>query len=334
MYALAKKALFLLNPELAHEVSLDMMSAAERLRLLSLFFPKPIHNPTTFMGIEFPNRVGLAAGMDKNGDHFNALGALGFGCVEIGTVTPKPQDGNPSPRLFRLVEDEAIINRMGFNNKGVDYLVERVKNRRFDGVLGINIGKNKDTPEDRALEDYEICLEKVYAYADYITVNISSPNTPGLRNLQFGDAFDSLLAGIKIKQKALADEHSKYVPIVIKVAPDNSSEQIQSIAATLKTHNIDGLIVSNTTISREGLHSEHSEEMGGLSGRPLLEKANESLDEYRKALGEDFPIIGVGGISTAEDGETKMSLGADLVQIYTGFIYHGPGLVRRLAEAL
>lgn len=335
MYSVLRKLLFTLEPETSHDLSLDCLGAAERLRLLSLLTPKIAQDPVELLGLTFPNPVGLSAGLDKNGDYFNALGQLGFGFVEIGTVTPKPQAGNPKPRMFRLPEHEAIINRMGFNNKGVDYLVERVKNRRFDGVLGINIGKNKATPEDEALSDYVIAMEKVYPYADYITVNISSPNTPGLRNLQFGDSLDRLLEGLAIKQEQLADEYEHRVPVLIKIAPDMNEEEIADISQMFLKHNVDGVIATNTTLDKSTVSgSPHANEMGGLSGAPLTEQSTRVIQLLRQYLGDDMPIIGVGGIGQGSDAVEKLAAGADLVQIYSGFIYKGPALVKEARQAI
>ncbi len=335
MYPVLRKLLFTLEPETAHDLSLDCLGAAERLKLLPLFTPKQAQHPVEILGLTFPNPVGLSAGLDKNGDYFNALGQLGFGFVEIGTITPLPQEGNPKPRMFRLTEHEAIINRMGFNNKGVDYLVERVKQRRFDGILGINIGKNKVTPEDEALSDYEIAMEKVYPYADYITVNISSPNTPGLRNLQFGDNLEKLLEGLSIKQQQLTDQHGKRVPVLIKIAPDMSAEEVASISRTFLKHKVDGVIATNTTLDRSTVDgSPHSDEMGGLSGAPLTEQSTRIIQQLREHLGPDMPIIGVGGINQGSDAVAKLAAGANLVQIYSGFIYQGPQLIRDARQAI
>lgn len=335
MYSIARNLLFLLDPEVSHELSLDCLGAAERLHLIKPFCPSPASQPIEVMGIRFPNPVGLAAGLDKNGDYFNALGQLGFGFVEIGTVTPKPQSGNPKPRLFRLKEQQAIINRMGFNNKGVAHLVENVKHRRYEGVLGINIGKNKLTPEENALEDYEICMEQVYPYADYITVNVSSPNTPGLRDLQFGEAFDHLLQGIKQKQALLADQYGRYVPIAVKIAPDMSEGEVAQVAEKLLEHNIDGVIATNTTIGREGVEdSPYKDEAGGLSGAPVTELSTNTIRMLAKALNGQIPIIGVGGINDGASALAKLDAGASLVQIYSGFIYKGPELIREIMDAV
>ncbi len=335
MYKYLRNILFWLDPETAHELSLDLMGASERLRLLPLFTQKVPSNPVTVMGLTFDNPVGLAAGLDKNGDYFNALGQLGFGFVEIGTVTPKAQPGNPKPRMFRLPEAEAIINRMGFNNKGVDHLVNNVKRRRYDGVLGINIGKNKVTAEENALDDYQVAMRKVYAYADYITINISSPNTPGLRNLQFGENLKTLLGGLKETQKLLAEQHQRYVPLAVKIAPDMTDEELQGVANTINSVGMDGVIATNTTVSRDAVKGfEHGDEAGGLSGAPLTDASTETIRSLRLHLDKNIPIIGVGGIMCAEDAAEKIEAGASLVQIYSGFIYEGPGLINAAADAI
>jgi dihydroorotate dehydrogenase len=333
MYGLARKVLFAMPPELSHEVALDWMGAAHRLGLLKLFASQP-QKPVEVMGLTFPNPVGMAAGLDKNGDYFNALGDLGFGFVEIGTVTPKAQAGNPQPRLFRLPEQNAIINRMGFNNKGVDHLLERVKKRTYGGILGINIGKNKITPDEQALDDYLISLRAVYQYADYVTVNISSPNTPGLRSLQFGESLEQLVMGIKAEQKILADQHGRYVPIAVKIAPDMNDEEIRAVAATLRDHQIDAIIATNTTLSREGVEaSPHGAESGGLSGAPVRDMSTHVIAVLADYLAGSIPIIGVGGIMCGEDAKAKFAAGAKLVQIYSGFIYRGPALIGECVDA-
>ena len=293
-----------------------------------------VSKPISVMGIDFPNRVGLAAGLDKNGEYIDALANLGFGFIEIGTVTPRPQDGNPQPRLFRLPKAEAIINRMGFNNKGIDYLIEQVKQSSFDGVLGINIGKNFDTAVENAVDDYLICLNKAYPYASYITINISSPNTPGLRTLQYGDELRDLLIALKQEQAVLADRHNKYVPIAIKIAPDLEGHEIKSMADVFLEQKIDCLIATNTTLSREAVKGqEHAEEAGGLSGKPVTQKSTEVIKQFHKHLGDKIPIIGVGGISSTQDAKDKLEAGASLVQIYTGFVYHGADLITQCVNA-
>lgn len=335
MYSLLRSVLFRLDPELSHDLSLDMIGAAERLGLLSPFVNVPAENPVEVMGLRFPNPVGLAAGLDKNGDYFNALGKMGFGFVEIGTITPLAQAGNDKPRLFRLKEHDAIINRFGFNNKGVDHLVEQVKKRRFDGVLGINIGKNKLTPEEDSLNDYKICLNQVYSLADYITVNISSPNTPGLRNLQFGETLEKLLAGIKKEQLALQNSRGKYVPIAVKIAPDMDQDAVASLAKTLVNSGVDGVIATNTTIDRQGVESsEFAAEMGGLSGSPLTHKSTQIIAQLHQEISGKLPIIGVGGINSKEAAIEKMEAGAELLQVYSNFIYQGPKLIRDVADGV
>jgi len=335
MYSLARNILFKLDPEVAHDISLDAMGAAERLHLLQPFVKRMVEDPVEVMGLRFPNRVGLAAGLDKNGEYFNALGKLGFGFVEVGTVTPLAQPGNPQPRLFRLKNEQGIINRMGFNNNGVNHLVERVRRRRYQGVLGINIGKNKLTPEENALSDYQKCMEAVYTSADYIAINISSPNTPGLRNLQFGENLEILLKGIKAKQVELQQRHGKNVPVAVKIAPDMSDDELKSVADTLLKHNFDAVIATNTTISREGVeHSVFASEAGGLSGSPVRDKATHVIRTLAEHLQGKMPIIGVGGIMTGEDAAEKLQAGASLVQLYTGFIYRGPELVAEAANAV
>ncbi len=335
MYSLLKPLLFLQDPEDAHDRTIALLKHSQRTPLKLAFGQCVADSPVEFLGMHLPNPLGLAAGLDKNGECIDAFAAMGFGFIEVGTVTPRPQPGNPKPRLFRLPEAEAIINRMGFNNKGVDYLVEQVKNANYDGVLGINIGKNKDTPEEQALDDYIICLRKVYELASYVAVNISSPNTPGLRNLQYGEALDALLAGLKQEQHRLADEHGRYVPMLVKIAPDLSEEEIQSIAASLISAEIDGVIATNTTLDRESVAGlRHAEEAGGLSGAVLTEKSCEVTRLLAKALGGKMPIVGVGGIDSEHAALERIAAGADVLQIYTGFIYHGPPLVRRLIKAL
>jgi len=334
-YGIVKKVLFMFNPETSHELSLKALNYVHRLKLVSFLFGKTKLKPVTVMGISFPNRVGLAAGLDKDGEYFQALSECGFGFVEIGTVTPLPQQGNEKPRLFRLTSAQAIINRMGFNNKGVDNLLSNVKRSEFKGVLGINIGKNKNTPEENAVDDYLICLQKVYAHADYITINISSPNTPGLRDLQFGESLNNLLRDLKFKQRELTQQLDRYVPLVVKVAPDMDDSAIESLAKTFIEFAIDGVIVSNTTVSREGVEGlPGAEQQGGLSGVPLKDRADHSLQVMAAHLGKKIPIIAVGGISSADDAQKKIQLGASLVQIYSGFIYQGPALVHACVERI
>jgi len=287
------------------------------------------------MGLDFPNPVGLAAGLDKDGECIKAWEALGFGFIEVGTVTPRPQPGNPKPRMFRLPPAQALINRMGFNNQGVDFLVEQVRRTRFKGVLGINIGKNADTPVERASDDYLIGLRKVYPWASYITVNISSPNTPGLRDLQYGEALDRLLAALKEEQQRLADVHGRYVPLAIKIAPDLADVDVRTVGQALLRHGMDAVIATNTTFSRAGVESlRHAQETGGLSGAPLMARSTEVVRQLAEVLEGRLPIIAVGGILSGADAAAKIAAGASLVQIYTGFIYRGPELIREAVKAL
>lgn len=335
MYAAVRRLLFSLNPELSHDLSLDCLGAAERLGLLKPFVSQPAAQPVEVMGIKFPNPVGLAAGLDKNGDYFNAFGQLGFGFVEIGTITPRPQPGNPRPRLFRLPQHQAIINRMGFNNKGVDHLVAQVKKRRFEGVLGINVGKNFDTPVSSAHTDYREAIAKVYPYADYITVNVSSPNTPGLRNLQFGESLRQLLNEVKEEQSLQVHHSGRYVPLAVKIAPDMSPEEVAQVAAALISADIDGVIATNTTLSREGVESSPlGIEAGGMSGAPMRDKSTQVIRLLSESLAGRIPIIGVGGICSGEDAAEKIAAGASLVQVYSGFIYRGPALIAEAVDAI
>ncbi len=333
-YNLLRSALFTLDPETAHDATLTSLNTAYCLGLSRLLTqPKP--DPRTVMGLTFPNPVGLAAGLDKNGDCINGLAALGFGFIEIGTITPRPQPGNPRPRLFRLPEANAIINRMGFNNEGVDALVANVERAKFTGVLGINIGKNADTPIEKAADDYLICLRKVYAHASYVTVNISSPNTKNLRQLQGENELNALLSQLKLEQEKLAQQHGKYVPLALKIAPDLEAEQIQQIAQLLIQHRIDGVIATNTTLSREGVADlVHGNETGGLSGAPVRDKATTVIRALAAELQGALPIIGVGGILNGADALQKMQAGASLVQVYSGLIYRGQSLVAECAAAL
>lgn len=332
LYSLARPLLFSLAPERAHELTLSLLKSSHKMGLMR---QNVAAKPVTCMGIEFPNPVGLAAGLDKNGAYIDALAGQGFGFIEIGTITPRPQAGNPHPRLFRLPQAKAIINRMGFNNDGVDQLVENVKAAKFKGILGINIGKNADTPVEKAVDDYLICLEKVYNYASYITVNISSPNTKNLRSLQSGDALTELLETLKKRQLELAQEYQHYVPLVLKVAPDLDNSDIAFIAKQLLQFKIDGLIVTNTTLSREGVEGlAHAEEAGGLSGAPVFEKSTACLAAFAAVLKGQIPLIGVGGILSGADAAAKKQAGASLVQIYSGLIYTGPKLVKDCVDAL
>ncbi len=335
MYSLLNPLLFSLEPEKAHHATLEGLQKAYRLGVLPMFAPRVADDPRNVMGLTFANPVGLAAGLDKDGAYIDALGALGFGFIEIGTVTPRPQPGNPRPRLFRLPEAQAIINRMGFNNHGVDALVENVKRAKYRGILGINIGKNADTPIDHAANDYLICLRKVYTHASYVTVNISSPNTKNLRQLQGSDELAGLLAQLKAEQARLAGLHGRYVPLAVKIAPDLEPEQVRDIAALLKQHRIDGVIATNTTLERTGVeHLAHGKEAGGLSGTPVRDKSTAVIRQLAAELQGALPIIGVGGILNGEDALEKMRAGASLVQLYTGMIYRGPALIAECAAAL
>ena len=332
-YSLLRPLLFSLNPETAHRVTLYAIENAHRFKLLQ---GNPIDcKHRNIMGIDFPNPVGLAAGMDKNGEYINALAAFGFGFIEIGTVTPRPQSGNLKPRLFRISQAKAIINHLGFNNDGVDKLVENVKYANYQGILGINIGKNFDTPVEKAADDYLMCLRKVYFHASYIVVNISSPNTPNLRQLQDTEELNHLLGTLKLEQNKLADECGKYTPLAVKIAPDLETTQIISIATLLMKHKIDGVIATNSTFSRIGVeHLPHSSETGGLSGAPLTKHSTTVVRLLHGVLQGAVPIIGVGGIMCATDTKEKMDAGASLVQIYTGLIYRGPELVCETVQAI
>lgn len=335
IYSLLKPILFQLDAERAHDLTLKSLKFAEKSGLACLFGKVPAREPRQVMGLTFPNAVGLAAGLDKNAAYIDGLAALGFGFIEVGTVTPRPQPGNPKPRLFRVKEAEGIINRFGFNNLGVDHLIENVKAAKFKGVLGINIGKNFDTPNERAVDDYLICLRKVYAYASYITVNISSPNTKNLRALQEKDALSGLLATLKAEQLKLAAAQGKYVPIALKIAPDLELGQVHEIADLLIEHGFDGVIATNTTLSRDAVHGmNNAEETGGLSGAPVREKSTLVIRQLAERLGGKIPIIGVGGILAGEDAAEKMVAGASLVQVYSGLIYRGPGLVKDICRKL
>jgi dihydroorotate dehydrogenase len=334
LYRFAQKALFLADPERAHALSMEGLRLGHNLGA-TRFLCKAAEQPVHCMGLDFPNPVGVAAGLDKNGDYFEALGDLGFGFVEIGTTTPKPQPGNPKPRIFRLTEAQAMINRLGFNNKGVDHLVSRVKKHRFKGVLGINIGKNFDTPIENAADDYLHCLEKVYPYADYVTANISSPNTKNLRELQAEDQLDNLLGRLSRRRAELADQHGRCIPLAIKVAPDLEDNAIPVIADVVTRHRMDAVIATNTTIGREGVEGlKHADEAGGLSGAPLKPRADTVLAALRNTLPEEVALIGVGGITRGQDAVDKLDLGASLVQFYTGMVYRGPELVTECLRAI
>ena len=335
IYSIAKPLLFQLDAEKAHDLTLKSLRFAEKAGFLSLYPSAPKCQPRKVMGIDFPNPVGLAAGLDKNGVVIDGMAALGFGFIEIGTVTPRPQPGNPKPRLFRVKEAQGIINRFGFNNLGVDELIRNVQAAKYRGVLGINIGKNFDTPNERAVDDYLISLRKVYPYATYIVVNISSPNTKNLRQLQEKEALDILLSTLKAEQRILADQHGKYVPIALKIAPDLDAPQIIEIADLLKKHVFDGVIATNTTLDREAVKGMlHAEETGGLSGAPVRQKSTQVIQQLSQQLAGELPIIGVGGILSGADAEEKIAAGASLVQLYSGLIYRGPQLIYEVCRSL
>ena len=335
IYPFFRPLLFALDPETAHDMAFASLDVAARLGIVRALAPRPLPSPVTAMGLQFPNRVGLAAGLDKNAAHIDGLAALGFGFIECGTVTPRPQPGNPTPRLFRLPDAGALINRLGFNNDGVDRFLANASRASWRGILGLNIGKNFDTPNARAAGDYVTCLRAVYARASYVTVNISSPNTKGLRDLQSDEALAALLGALKAEQKALADRHGKYTPIAVKIAPDLTASAIAGIARLLVRHSVDGVIATNTTIERDGVAGlPHAGESGGLSGRPLRARATAVVAKLAKALDGALPIIGVGGILSGADAKEKIDAGATLVQIYTGLIYRGPDLVAECARAI
>ena len=334
-YALFKPFLFKLDAEYAHDLSLRSLKIAEKIGLLNIFYQQVKHLPRQVMGLTFPNPVGLAAGLDKNGAYIDGMAALGFGFVEVGTVTPRPQPGNPKPRLFRVKEADGIINRFGFNNLGVDQLIKNIRASRYRGILGINIGKNFDTPNEDAAEDYLICMRKVYRYASYIAVNISSPNTKNLRQLQEKQALDALLGTLKAEQIALSQKYRKYVPIALKIAPDLDYEQIIEIASLLKTHRFDAVIATNTTLSRQDVEGyTNADESGGLSGSPVRDRSTQVIRHLSNQLAGALPIIGVGGVMSGADAIEKIEAGASLVQLYSGMIYKGPSLVGEVASAL
>jgi dihydroorotate dehydrogenase len=337
-YSLARPFLFGLDPEAAHDLTMQSLARLQGTPLAWAWCSGLVDDPIELAGLRFPNRVGLAAGLDKNARCIDGLGAMGFGFVEVGTVTPRPQPGNPKPRMFRLPEANALINRLGFNNDGLDAFVANVQRasfRRQGRILGLNIGKNAATPIENATDDYLTALAGVYPHADYVTVNISSPNTKNLRALQSDEALDALLGAIAARREQLAREHGRRVPVFVKIAPDLDEAQVDVIAATLRRHGMDGVIATNTTISRDAVQGlPHAEEAGGLSGAPVLAASNRVIAQLRATLGTGFPIIGVGGILSAEDALAKVRAGADVVQIYTGLIYKGPALVGEVARAL
>jgi len=335
LYGLARPFLFQLDPERAHRGALRFLDVVCRFGLAGAIAGAIVHSPRRVMGLEFPNPVGLAAGLDKNGEHIDSLAALGFGFIEVGTVTPRPQSGNPAPRLFRVPEARAIVNRMGFNNHGVERLVDNIARARYRGILGINIGKNFDTPNERAAEDYLYCLRKVHAAASYVAVNISSPNTANLRQLQQSDQLDRLLGTLTEENRRLAARHDRTVPLVVKIAPDLNAEEIGRMAASFARHGVDAVIATNTTTSRDGVQGlANGEQAGGLSGAPLKVRSTAVLRELARSLSHRIPIIGVGGIFSADDARDKLAAGASLVQLYSGLIYEGPGLARRIAAEL
>jgi dihydroorotate dehydrogenase len=335
IYPLLKFVLFRIDAEKSHDLSLKWLARIERSPFKFLITQKLIEDPVEVAGIRFPNRIGLAAGLDKNGRCIDAFAAMGFGHIEIGTVTPRPQPGNPKPRLFRLPKAQGLINRFGFNNDGVDQLVENVKSSKYTGVLGINIGKNFDTPVEQANQDYLICLEKVYPYASYIVVNISSPNTANLRQLQFGEALEQLIKVLQDKQSELAIQYGRKIPVFIKIAPDLTQQETDDLASTFSRLKVDGVIATNTTFSRAGVEGlPNNEEQGGLSGLPVLKNSNEIIARLSQQSNQQFPIIGVGGICHPEHARQKLDAGASLVQIYSGFIYHGPKLITTISSRL
>ena len=335
MYGFARPLLFRLDAERAHGLALASLDAAHRAGMMQLLAKPPSPLPTEAFGLRFPNPVGLAAGLDKNGAHIDALFALGFGFVEVGTVTPRPQDGNPKPRMFRLPRHRALINRLGFNNQGVDALVANVGRAKRAGILGINIGKNKDTPNENAADDYLFCLERVYPLADYVTVNISSPNTAGLRELQEEQALRRLIGTLRDAQERLAAQHGRRVPVLVKVAPDLSDDDIEAAARVLSDLHVDGVIATNTTVSRINVQTDRrAGEAGGLSGEPLMNKSTTVLRMLRTRLPDSIPLVGVGGILSGADAVKKMAAGASLVQVYSGLIYRGPALIGDCVEAI
>ena len=334
-YPIAQKLMFACDAEWSHNFALGSLKHLAHTPAAGLWRQTLPLKPVTVAGIHFDNPLGLAAGLDKNAECIDAFGQMGFGFIEVGTVTPKPQLGNDKPRIFRLPQSQAIINRMGFNNKGVDYLVENVKKASYKGVLGINIGKNKDTPNEQGKDDYVHCMRKVYAHASYITVNISSPNTPGLRDLQFGDALYDLLQSVKNEQLDLQAQQDKYVPVFVKIAPDMDLVAVNQVAETLLKSKMDGVIATNTTLDRSLVQGQrYADEAGGLSGLPVRDKSTEVLRQLRAAVGTAMPIIGVGGISDAQSAQDKLNAGANLLQVYTGFIYKGPQLLKQIVTSL
>lgn len=335
MYESLRPLVFQFPPEKAHWLALEAARLVGGTGLLERLWPVPASEPVHVMGLSLPNPVGLAAGLDKEGRYMDALGALGFGFLEIGTVTPRPQAGNPRPRLFRLPDHDAIINRMGFNNPGLEVVAANIRASRYSGILGVNVGRNKDTPAAQAVDDYLAGIERMWSLADYLTINVSSPNTPGLRDLQHGDALRSLLASVRDKQLALTDSRGHYVPIAVKVAPDMDEAAIGFMAAALREVGMDGVIATNTTVDHSAvLRDPFGEETGGLSGRPLAEPSTQVIRQLRAELGAEFPIIGVGGIVSGAAAQAKIRAGASAVQLYSGLIYQGPQLVAECIEAI
>lgn len=330
MYKLIRPLLFRLDAETAHAQTLSALHW-----LPSFCFKKPAGLPVQAMGLSFPHPIGLAAGLDKNAEHLDALAKLGFAFIEVGTVTPRPQSGNPRPRLFRIPEAQALINRMGFNNQGVDALVNHIKRAHYRGILGVNIGKNKDTPLNRAAEDYSHCLEKIYPYASYITVNISSPNTPDLRQLQQGNYFEQLISSLTQCRLKLSERFHAHVPLLVKLSPDENDETLKAMAEVVLRYGVEGIIATNTSCARDSVaHLPHGREEGGLSGRPLKERSTRCLQTLKKVVGDQVALIGVGGIDSAEAAQQKLDAGASLLQLYTGLVYQGPGLVSQLTKNL
>ena len=335
MYPLIQKLLFTQDAEWSHDFTINWLQRTQNSLLNCVYKQNIADKPVQAFGLTFKNPVGLAAGLDKNGECIDAFAAMGFGFIEIGTVTPKAQAGNDKPRMFRLPKGQAIINRMGFNNKGVDNLIENVKRAKYTGILGINIGKNKDTPEEQALEDYLICLRKVYNHASYITVNISSPNTPGLRNLQHGQALDELLVGLKTEQKLLEKQYAKYVPILVKIAPDLTDQEIVDMSNSLINAEIDGVIATNTTLDRtEVLGQQYAQEMGGLSGAVLCAKSQAVTEKLVEVIAGRMPVVGVGGIHSAESAKARIEAGSTLIQLYSSLIYQGPKVIKEIVESI
>ncbi|MBB1369514.1 quinone-dependent dihydroorotate dehydrogenase [Pseudoalteromonas sp. SR45-4] len=334
-YDLARRFMFTRDAEWAHEFALNNLSRFANTPLSAAWSQNIVNKPVNFLGLELKNPVGLAAGLDKNAECITAFAQMGFGFVEVGTVTPRPQAGNDKPRMFRLPQSNAIINRMGFNNKGVDNLVNNVKAAHYTGILGINIGKNKDTPNEQGKDDYIHCMRKVFEHASYITVNISSPNTPGLRDLQYGAALDDLLQSLKNEQLDLVAKHGKQVPMLVKIAPDLDPIQIAQVSESLLSNKIDGVIATNTTLERSMVAGQqYADEAGGLSGQPVRERATHVVSELKRLTNGQLPIIGVGGIDDVSSAKEKINAGADLVQIYTGFIYKGPQLIKSIVDSL